>query len=64
MTTNEKNGYACTHHFKPKRAVNHEQHKICNFTDVNHAVEVIVAFDKRQTPLLASNDCDGTLDIV
>ena len=36
-----------TDHFESKRTVYHEQHQVGDFANVNHAVEVVVAFDER-----------------
>lgn len=47
-------------HFKPKRSVNEEEDQVCDLGNVNHRVEVVGALDKRESPLLARDDGDGT----
>ena len=36
-----------TDHFESKRAIYHEQHQVGDFANVNHTIEVVVAFDER-----------------
>lgn len=38
---------SATDHFESKRTVYHEQHQVGDFANVNHAVEVVVAFNER-----------------
>ena len=53
-----------THHFKPVRAINHEQDKIGDFCNINHGVEVVVAFEEGDPFLLSTNNRNGTLDMI
>jgi len=49
------------YHFKAKGTIDHEKDEICNFTNVNHAIEIVGTFNKSESPFLPANDCDGTL---
>lgn len=42
-----------THHFKTKTSVNHQKDQINHFSHINHRVDIVVAFDKRQSSLFA-----------
>lgn len=53
-----------TYHFKAKRAVDHEQDKVGNLANINHAVDVVVALDKREPSLLAADNSNGALGLV
>jgi len=53
-----------THHFETKGSVYHEENKVCDLSNVDHAVEVGIALDKGDSPLLACDDRNGTLCFV
>ena len=50
-------------HLETKAGVDHQQDQVCNFGNVDHAVQVIVAFNEGQTPLLATDHRNRTLDL-
>ena len=35
-----------THHLEPKAGVNHEEDEVGNFSNVDHGVEIVIAFNK------------------
>jgi hypothetical protein len=53
-----------THHLESKRTIYHEQYQVSDFANVNHAVEVIVALDERQSSFLPADDGDRALGFV
>jgi len=53
-----------THHFKTKRTVNHEQNEVGNLANVDHTVEVVVAFNESEPPLLSTDNSNGTLGFI
>lgn len=53
-----------TYHFEAKRSVNHEQHQVHHFAQVDHAVQVVSALDKSDTPCLAGDYRDRSLRLV
>ena len=52
-----------THHFKAITAINHEQHQIHHLAEINHAVQIIPALDKGDSPGLARHDGDRSLGL-
>ena len=53
-----------THHFEPKRTIDHKQHKVGDFSYVNHGVEIVIAFDEGYSLLLPANDSNGAFGFV
>ena len=43
------------YHFKTERTVDHEQHEISDFPNINHTIEVVVAFHKGESFFLAAD---------
>jgi len=52
------NNVTITYHLETERAVYHEQHEIGDFSNVDHTVEIIVAFDKGEASLFAADHCN------
>jgi len=52
------------HHLESKRTIHHEQYEVGDFANVNHAVQVVVAFYKRQSSFLSTDDSDRALGLV
>lgn len=55
---------ARTHHFEAIGTVNHEEDKVSDLANVNHGVEVIVAFDECQPSPLTTDDSDWSTNLV
>ena len=53
-----------THHLKTIWPVNHQQDQICNLRNVDHGVEIIIAFDEGYSLLLPANDSNGAFGFV
>ena len=49
------------HHFEAKACINHQQHEICYFPNVDHRSEVVIAFDESQAAFLAGNESNWSL---
>lgn len=49
------------YHFKAKGAVDHKKDEICNFTNINHAIEIVGTFYEGESSFLPTDDCNGTL---
>ena len=45
-----------THHFKTIRAIDHKQNEVRNFGNVDHGIEVIIAFNECNALLLSADD--------
>jgi hypothetical protein len=46
-------------HLEAVAGVNHHQHKIGNFGQVSHGVQIQRAFEQGNPALATSNNCDG-----
>lgn len=55
---------AVAHHFKAKTTVNHQQDQIHDLSQINHAIQIVSAFHKSDSPRLARYHRDGTLRLV
>lgn len=53
-----------TYHFEAERSVNHEQHQVHHFAQVDHAVQVVSALHKSDSPCLARDDRDRPLRLI
>lgn len=53
-----------TYHLETVRAVDHEQDEVRNLPDVDHGVEVVIAFDEGEALLLPADDGDGPMNVV
>jgi len=49
------------YHFEAKRAVDHKEDEICNFTNVNHAINIVGTFYECQSSFPPTDNCDRTL---
>ena len=47
-----------TYHLETERAVYHEQNEVGYFSNVDHAIEIIVAFHKGESSLFSGDHCD------
>jgi len=47
------------YHFEAEGTVDHEKGEVCDFANVDHTVQVVVAFNEGKTALFAT---DGTFD--
>ena len=52
------------YHFKTEGTVDHEEDEVSDFPNVDHTVQVVVAFNEGETAFLATDDSDGTFDVV
>ena len=53
-----------THHLKTIWPVNHQQDQIRNLRNVDHGVEIVIAFDEGYSLLLPANDSNGAFGFV
>ena len=48
-----------SYHFESIARINHHQNQVGNFSNINHGIEVIWYFDKRQPTILATDHGNG-----
>ena len=53
-----------THHLKPIRSINHKQHEVSNFANVDHRINIVIAFDEGDAFLLPADNCYWPLNLV
>ncbi|KAG8793753.1 hypothetical protein FRC16_010842 [Serendipita sp. 398] len=59
----ESSARKLTCHLEPKARVDHKKHKVGNFTDIYHRIEVIITFDDGEPLLFAGDERDGAFDL-
>lgn len=55
------NDMRATHHLEPETTVNHEEHQVDDFAQINHAVQVVSTFHKGDPPRLSRHYSDRPL---
>ena len=50
-------------HLKTETGVDHQEDQICTFSYIDHAVDIIVALDQRNSSLLGGDDRNRTVNV-
>jgi hypothetical protein len=52
------------HHLETKGAIDHQEDQVCDFANVDHRIDIIVAFYESEAPLFATHNSDRSLGLV